>query len=164
MKQHLIFVLIFQFLKAKKNKIIRKKTFFRKILTPYKNRSSSDKFIIDFPSDKYDVNAFISDSFGIKCCNISIVSVVKIFKSRLQKKNFISKIIYFNIYIYLFNARIIVFTSRSSFRRAIALKKKIIYVRDCLVLPKFRCLWGSSNVKLSGILTNFCFKCGLALV
>lgn len=55
-----------------------------RLFTPYKNRSSSDKFIIDFPSDKYDVNAFVSDSVGIKCCKISIVSAVKIFKSRLE--------------------------------------------------------------------------------
>lgn len=52
-------------------------------LTPCRNRSSSDKFAIDFPSDKQDPNAFVSESVGIKCCNISIVSVVKIFKSRL---------------------------------------------------------------------------------
>jgi hypothetical protein len=40
--------------------------------------------MIDFPSDKYDVNALVSDSVGIKCCKISMVSVVKIFKSRLE--------------------------------------------------------------------------------
>jgi hypothetical protein len=59
----------------------------------------------------------ISVSVGIKCCRISIISVFKILKSRLKIKIMINFKIYSNSY--LFNAREIVFTSRSSFRRAI---------------------------------------------
>jgi hypothetical protein len=56
-----------------------------------------------------------------------MVSVVKIFKSRLKSNRLINQgfEVYWNTY--LFNARDIVFTLRSSFRRAIPVIQLIYY-------------------------------------
>ena len=128
--------------------------------TPWRKRSSSESFITDFPSERYEENALFSDSVGIKCCKISIVSVVKIFKSRLKRRWYTACCLSRRV-TYLFKARTIVFTSRSSFRRAIA-RREIFMIhhlamklagelqyRDCVgagdpIESSFPALWQTS--------------------